>query len=489
MTTRSRILNWYVALVTTTGGALLLWFAGSQQLALATEARGFWLVAVLLFLGEVFPISVPRRGGEVDEVTASTTFAFALMLGFGTAPAVIAQVASSIVADVILRKRAWKVGFNAGQYALSLGAAGALYHAMGGLARVGTASLVPFALSALVFFVLNTVITDVAFALSSGMPLRPYLAKDLVFQAQATLPLLALAPVVVAAADESLWLLLLATAPAVAVWWGTRLAIENARLADELKRSLHHQRELNALKDDFVAVVSHELRTPLTSIQGYVKTLLQLSPDLPADQARTFLEAADRQSDRLRRLIEQLLVVGRLESHAEPLSVSRVDLAAVVDDVVEELTPRAQGHAFDVRISHTLPPIASDEGKLHQIVSNLVENALKYAPPDTRVTIEAEPAVHGVAVRVSDEGLGIPSDDHERIFDRFYQVDQSATRRVGGTGLGLYICRRMADSLGARLSLARSDETGSEFVLFVPSEVPETPQEDDGPGQSITASV
>jgi signal transduction histidine kinase len=489
MITRSRIVDWYVALVTVAGCSLLVWLTGAERLRVATDTRGFWLFALLLFLGEVFPISVPRRGGEVDEVTASTTFAFALMIGFGTAPAVIAQVVSSIVADVILRKSAWKIAFNAGQYALSLGAAGALYHLMGGDLAPGLSGLIPFALSALVFFVLNTAITDVAVGLSTGVGLRDYITKDLVFQAQATLPLLALAPVVVASADESLWLVPLATAPAIAVWWGTHLALENARLAGELRGSLDYQRELNRLKDDFVAVVSHELRTPLTSIQGYVKTLLQLSPDLPEEQRRTFLEAADRQSERLRRLIEQLLVVGRIDSHVEPLSLSWVSLEEVVGRVTDELTPRAQGHAFDLRIAANLPRVQTDEGKLHQILSNLVENALKYAPPDTRVTIKADPAVRGVAVAVADEGPGIPPEAHERIFERFYQVDQSATRRVGGTGLGLYICRRMAETLGARLWLARSDGSGSEFALFLPTRAPAEPLPAVDDGQSMTASV
>lgn len=488
MTARSPSLVRYVALVTVMGYPLLAWFAGSDQLAVAANTRGFWLFALLLFLGEVFPISVPRRGGEIDEVSASTTFAFAVMIGFGTAPAVLAQVVSSVIADLILHKSPWKIAFNAAQYTLSLGSAGLLYHAMGGDLASGASSLIPFALSALVFFVLNTTITDVAAGLAGGLGLRDYIAKDLVFQAQATLPLLALAPVVVASAQEGLWLVPLATAPAIAVWWGTRLALENARLAGELRASLDHQRELNRLKDDFVGVVSHELRTPLTSIQGYVKTLLQLSPDLPDEQRRTFLEAADRQSDRLRRLIEQLLVVGRLDSHVEPLSLSWVDIQDVVGHVVDELTPRAQGHAFDLRIATDLPRVQTDEGKLHQILSNLVENALKYAPADTRVTVTADPAVRGVAISVFDEGPGIPVEAHERIFERFYQVDQSATRRVGGTGLGLYICRRMAETLGARLWLARSDGTGSEFALFVPAHASAVPVLD-GDGQSMTASV
>jgi signal transduction histidine kinase len=173
--------------------------------------------------------------------------------------------------------------------------------------------------------------------------------------------------------------------------------------------------------------------------------------------------------------VEYAGVIARLEQIAdpvEPLSLGWVDLGEVVGHVVDELSPRARGHAFDVRIAPNLPRVQTDVGKLHQILSNLVENALKYAPPDTRVTISADPGVRGVAVVVADEGPGIPDEAHERIFDRFYQVDQSATRRVGGTGLGLYICRRMAETLGARLWLARSDGSGSEFALFVPDHAP-----------------
>ncbi|MFI5392776.1 MAG: sensor histidine kinase [Myxococcota bacterium] len=490
MTARGRSFDTYVALVTVAGCSLLVWFAAQPSLEAAASERAFGLLALLLLVGEVFPISVPR-GDEVDELTASTTFAFALMIGFGTPAAVVAQVIASMIADILLHKSPWKVAFNAGQYALSLGAAGVVYHGLGGGSSLSSSSILPFLASAITFFLLNTIITDVAVAMSSGVVMGPYIAKDLVFQAQATLPLLALAPVVVAAVDESLWLIPLAAAPAVALWWGTRLALENSRLAQELQRSLEQEQELNRMKDDFVAMVSHELRTPLTSIQGYIKTLRQLSSDLPSDQRDSFLEAADRQGDRLRRLIEQLLVVGRLETHVEPLAVTPISVDRLATNVVDELRLGARGHVFDVRIDPNLPRIRSDEGKVHQILSNLAENALKYTPPDTCVGIAADPAVGGIIVSVSDQGEGIPEEHRERIFERFYQVDGSATRRVGGTGLGLYICVKMAETLGGRIWLASSDEGGSVFSLFLPEVPPgfEDREDPPGPDQSMTARV
>jgi signal transduction histidine kinase len=116
--------------------------------------------------------------------------------------------------------------------------------------------------------------------------------------------------------------------------------------------------------------------------------------------------------------------------------------------------------------------IETDEAKVHHILSNLVENALKYSPPDTRVTVRATTTGDGILVTVEDEGPGIPAESQDRVFERFYQVDSSITRSVGGTGLGLYICRKMADAIGARLWLDRSGPDGSAFCLFVPRTPP-----------------
>jgi signal transduction histidine kinase len=267
-----------------------------------------------------------------------------------------------------------------------------------------------------------------------------------------------------------------------AVYWGATASLHNTELVRRLEKALEQEKELGRLKDDFVAVVSHELRTPLTSIQGYIKTLLQLREDLGEEQRRSFLEAADRQSERLRRLIEQLLVVARLESHVEPLTLSLVSVGQIAKHVVDELHSSARGHAFDLRFDAGLPLVETDEAKVHQILSNLVENALKYSPPDTRLTIRGAVMGDGLVVSVEDEGAGIPEDAQDRIFERFYQVDSSATRRVGGTGLGLYICRKMSDAIGGRLWLERSGPEGTVFRLWVP-EHPSTDTEE-GPAVS-----
>jgi signal transduction histidine kinase len=277
-----------------------------------------------------------------------------------------------------------------------------------------------------------------------------------------------MSPIVIVVADVSPFLVPLLAIPVVAAYWGATASLENASLVRRLEQALEQEKELSRMKDEFVAVVSHELRTPLTSIQGYIKTLLQLGEGLGGEQRTSFLEAADRQGDRLRRLIEQLLAVARLEAHVEPISIDLVSVAGVIEHVVDELRASTHGHTFDVRVPEWLPSVETDEAKLHQILSNLVENALKYSPPDTRVTVRAEPRDDAVEITVEDEGRGIPVEAHERIFERFYQVDSSATRTVGGTGLGLYICKKTSETLGGRLWLARSSREGTAFTLTLP---------------------
>jgi signal transduction histidine kinase len=485
--TRGRALTVYVAAVISAGLGLLIGMAVTGGIRDVVHApTAFWVFSIFPVIGEAFPILIPRANGEADETTMSTTFAFALVLAFGPAMAAITQAVASSLADAAHRKELWKIAFNAGQYTLSIGASGAVYRALGGDSQIGTSDLGAVAIAGLTFFVVNTSLTSIGLALAQDARIPTYLWRDLRFDAFTSPVLVALSPAVVVVAERSLWLVPLVASPALAVYWGTTLALENTRLVEQLQGSLEHMTELNRMKDDFVAVVSHELRTPLTSIQGYIKTLLQLSPDLHDAQRQTFLEAADRQGERLARLIEQLLVVARLESHVEPLIVGPVSFSRLAGNVVDELRPRAHGHVFDVRIAHALPEVITDEAKLHQILSNLVENALKYSPPDTRVTLRVDPSPGGVLMGVEDEGPGIPADEADLVFERFYQIDSSATRRVGGTGLGLYICRRMAEAIGARLWLAKSDESGSDFCLFVPERAP---LPDPADPQSMTASV
>lgn len=460
---RVRGIDLYVAAVSAVGLGVLVALVAANGIREIERAPGtFWLLGILAVVGELFPIRLPRQG-DVEEITTSTTFGFAIMLGWGTSAAVVALAAAVLAAD-LGRKQPWKVFFNMACYVLSAAAAGGVYAQLGGSPELSTADLWPVFAAGFAFFVVNTAVVEVAVALSQDLPPLHHLRENLAFQAVAAGVLLCLAPVVVVLAQDDPAFLPLLALPVAAVHWGARASVENSELT-----------ELNRLKDDLIAVVSHELRTPLTSIQGYVKTLLQLGDRLDAEQSREFLEGAARQSDRLQRLIEELLVAARLDADVESLELSTFDLVALAASVASELRDRTDGHAVVLDLDPGLPPIRTDAAKVHRIVSNLVENALKYTPPGCSVWIRGHESPDGLVLRVADDGPGIPDAAGERVFERFYQVDQTATRRVGGTGLGLYICRRLAETLGGELTLEPSSGVGCSFRLRIPWEPPRVP--------------
>ncbi len=262
------------------------------------------------------------------------------------------------------------------------------------------------------------------------------------------------------------------------------VSLENAKLVSRLEESLAHLTEMNRMKDDFVATVSHELRTPLTTIQGSVKTLLQLGPSVDQESERSLLEAINRQGERLHQLIEDLLVAAQIESRGINPVVSRTSLAGIAEQVAEELRLRDPDRSVIVHVDGEVPSVQTDGRRVHQIVANLAENAIKYSPPGRSVTLRVRPSSGGGAISVQDQGSGVAPELRDRIFDRFYQVDQTITRTVGGAGLGLYICRQLAEVIGGRVALERSDHRGSVFTLWVPAEPP--PRSIDGAGRLVS---
>jgi signal transduction histidine kinase len=248
------------------------------------------------------------------------------------------------------------------------------------------------------------------------------------------------------------------------------VALRNSLLLERLERALAHETETSRLKDEFVATVSHELRTPLTNVQGFVKTLLRRDVRFTPAEQHEFLLAADRHTERLKRLIEDILFAARVETDerlARP--TQEIGLAGLITRLVEDEAYGDGRRRIDVVISDTVPPVLGIEEDVYRILRNLIDNALKYSPASQRVTVTVGVDVDDVVVRVHDRGPGIAPEQRDRIVDRFYQVDQSDTRRVGGVGMGLYICRRAAERLGARIWLDRSDASGSVFAVRLPT--------------------
>ena len=227
-------------------------------------------------------------------------------------------------------------------------------------------------------------------------------------------------------------------------------------------------RRADRVRRDFVANVSHELRTPLTAIRGYVEALLD-DPPAP-DESRRFLEIIARHTSRMERLVKDLLRLARLDAGQEPPELVECDLGSVLQAVTNELSgPIDQRQSqVEIAIAPEARNLVSDPAKLHDILRNLIENAVTYAPEGGRVRVEAEREADATVLRVLDNGPGIPPADLSRVFERFYRVDKSRSRAPGGTGIGLAIVKHLVELLGGTVTAGSRDEGGAVFTLRLP---------------------
>ena len=227
-------------------------------------------------------------------------------------------------------------------------------------------------------------------------------------------------------------------------------------------------RRADQVRRDFVANVSHELRTPLTAIRGYVEALLDSTAD-PAE-TRRFLEIVARHSERMERLVRDLLRLARLDAGQELLERVPGPLAAIVAGVERDLEPQlaAKHQRVAVTVAADAGTILADPAKLHDVLRNLLENASNYAPDGSTIEIDAGRRADGVAITVADHGPGIPEGDLPRIFERFYRVDRSRTRDPGGTGLGLSIVRHLVELHDGKVTAANRPGGGALLTVVLP---------------------
>lgn len=246
------------------------------------------------------------------------------------------------------------------------------------------------------------------------------------------------------------------------------LIASNAVLFQRVEAALRDQVDMNRQKDEFLAAVSHELRTPLASMLGSVETLRRLDGRMAEESRDRFFTIAHRQGKRLQRLIEELLLTASLDHRQEVVVATTCRLAEVFEEVAVDLADQSQGRIL-ARCEPGAETISTDPHKIRQVVTNLVENATKYAP-EGDIEVLAVPTGSRIEVRVVDHGPGIGPQDRARAFDRFVQLDGSSTRAQGGTGLGLYLCRRVADLLEGELELRDTPGGGATFILSLPRE-------------------
>lgn len=255
---------------------------------------------------------------------------------------------------------------------------------------------------------------------------------------------------------------------------------ENEACAVLVFHDVTELRRLEHVRKDFVANVSHELRTPLTSIKGYVEALLDGDKNDPETSTR-FLEIILKQSDRLNLILEDLLELSKIESGRVSFKEAPTDIRAVVERAMSLIQPLAdkKGHRLSSSIGADLPLVIGDEDRLGQVLTNLLDNAVKYTPRNGTITVAGRlaPETIGKAssnqfieLTVSDTGIGIPALDRPRVFERFYRVDKARSRELGGTGLGLAIVKHIVEGHGGQVWAEANQPQGTRFVVRLPVE-------------------
>ncbi|MGA2047644.1 MAG: PAS domain S-box protein [Terracidiphilus sp.] len=233
-------------------------------------------------------------------------------------------------------------------------------------------------------------------------------------------------------------------------------------------RDISQRYALDRLKDEFISTVSHELRTPLTSIRGALGLLSSGMLGQANDKSANLLRIALNNSDRLVRLINDILDLERIQSGKEPLAFRSAQLDQIVRQAIDGMAPVAEAAGVQLIHDTTQVEIAADADRLLQVLTNLLSNAVKFSPPNSTISVMLRPGSSGVTLSVIDQGRGIPADKLEAIFGRFQQVDASDSRQKGGSGLGLAICRTIVKQHSGRIWAERNPVRGSTFRVFLP---------------------
>ncbi len=234
-------------------------------------------------------------------------------------------------------------------------------------------------------------------------------------------------------------------------------------------RDITDAHRLDELQAEFVSTASHELRTPLAAVYGAAQTLRRHDFALDESGRERFISLIVDESERLGRIVNQILLANQLDVGRLDLMTEAFDAPELLERVAEATRTHAPPHlTVTVSAGDGVPLVAADKDRVRQILINLVENAIKYSPDGGTIELGVESFEGLVLFRVLDEGLGIPDDEHPRIFEKFYRLDPDMTRGIGGTGLGLYICKELVERMGGRIWVESRQERGSAFFFELP---------------------
>ena len=413
-------------------------------------ATGLLAAAVI---AELFPL--PLEGVTVGSTSLALVFVVAAGVLYGWEVAAVLAFVTMTSVELIHRRPAVRVVYNTALYVCAAAAAAA------GAAAFGDESLLMLVVgafaAAFAFYLVNIVLLAAVISRTRAQPLLPIARMFVRSTATPFLIMASLTATLVILGDRSPFASVVLVGPLLAIAFYQRW----------LYGALDRLRQFDRMKDEFIAVLSHEMRTPLTSVYGSALTLQQ--HELDAETRATLQAVISNESARLGRLLDDLLAASRLDTGREKTLIMPTDAPAVVDEVAENSRQRQRpGVELDLDLDGSLPPVAADPDKLRQILDNLIENANKYSPDGGHVHVALKRAGRFARFSVSDEGIGIPDSEKDRIFDKFHRLDPNMTRGVGGTGLGLYICRQLVERMDGRIWVSSEEGRGSTFTFELP---------------------
>src|SRR5437773_5218912 len=247
------------------------------------------------------------------------------------------------------------------------------------------------------------------------------------------------------------------------------LAIENAKLYTEQVEARRKVEDLSRLKDEFLSIASHELRTPVTSIKGYTQLAKTLIHENDLRTSEEYLDIALDQIDRMSRLILELLDVSRIETGRLEMRREAIPWSAFVREVVQRHHTAFRDRRFHIAIPEMRMVVEGDRDRLEQVLGNLIENAVKYSPDGSEISIEVKPKYEQVITSVCDLGIGIPADEIGQVFERFHRGRQVSSTNYGGLGLGLYIAREIVERHGGTIWVESKEGSGTTFHFALPA--------------------
>jgi signal transduction histidine kinase len=415
--------------------------AGATHLAGPAAA-----LLVAATLAEAFPVPIERVAAGATSFANVFIATAAVVYGWRTA--VLIGALSMFTVEVYRRTPAVRIAYNCALYALAAAAAGLAVYPLPDRFRSGL-------LASLCFYVVDVTLLAAVLARIRREHYLRVLRSFFLSTLSPFVVMAAITGILVQLWLDSPWWSLLLVPPLIAIGMHQRSLLETVR----------RQRELDTLKDEFIAVISHELRTPLASVYGAAVTLEERRVD--AEMQRRLVDVIRRESSRLATVVNDVLWASRLEAKTTRAEPEWCDASALAREAAARAAEIAPANVSIVAGDGSVEA-RFDFEQLRMVLANLIDNAVKYSPQGGTVEVRVEQHNGHVRFSVADEGIGVPEEQRERIFDKFIRLDPEMSRGIGGTGLGLYICRELVAQMGGRIWVSANQPRGSTFAFEIP---------------------